>query len=334
MLFSPVTRQGAAHRGRRPVVVVSILVIVPLVVAACVVRTSGVRPAPAPVSHSPTTSSVRTTVDPPATDAVPPSVPTLDQPGWTPVSYGILGIAVDQTTITNADGSQITVARFHAGQVLFALHVGSQDPPSGGANVGTSSGPSVSPAERPLLLAAFNGGFKIASGSGGFEVNNQVLSPLVLGRASFVIDNDGRGHVGVWGDGLPAPGERVLSVRQNLLPLISDGKLSPDIADVGAWGATIAHAATVARSSLGEDAQGNILYAASMSALPVDLGQALITAGAVTAMQLDINPEWVQLALAPSAGAPLVAAVPGQNRPADQYLAGWTRDFVTVVAVG
>jgi hypothetical protein len=306
------------------------LVIVPLVVAACVVRTSGVRPA----SHSPTTSSVTKTVDPPTTDTVPPSVPTLDQLGWTPVSYGILGIAVDQTTITNADGSQITVARFHAGQVRFALHVGSQDPPSGGADLAVDSGPSVSSTERPLLLAAFNGGFKIASGSGGFEVDNQVLNPLLVGRASFVIDSDGRGQVGVWGAGLPAPGERVLSVRQNLLPLVSGGKLSPDIADVGAWGATIAHATVVARSSLGEDAQGNILYAASMSALPVDLGQALIAAGAVTAMQLDINPEWVQLALTPNAGGPLAAAVPGQNRPADQYLAGWTRDFITVVAIG
>ena len=70
-----------------------------------------------------------------------------------------------------------------------------------------------------------------------------------------------------------------------------------------------------------------------MAALPVDLGNALLAAGAVTAMQLDINPEWVQLALAPGAGAPLVSGVPGQHRPADQYLLGWTRDFVTVLAV-
>ena len=119
-------------------------------------------------------------------------------------------------------------------------------------------------------------------------------------------------------------GERVLSVRQNLSPLVSGGTLSPDIADLGAWGATIANATVVPRSSLGMDVQGNILYAAGMSALPVDLGQALITTGAVTAMELDINPEWVQLALAPNAGGPLVAGVPGQNRPADQYLAGWT----------
>jgi hypothetical protein len=95
----------------------------------------------------------------------PTTRPPLDQSGWTPVSYGILGIAVDERTVVNGDGSRITVARFHAGQVRFALHVGGQDPPSGGATVDAGSGPSVSATERPFLLAAFNGGFKISSGS-------------------------------------------------------------------------------------------------------------------------------------------------------------------------
>ena len=49
-------------------------------------------------------------------------------------------------------------------------------------------------------------------------------------------------------------------------------------------------------------------------------------------MELDINPEWVQLDTARSPGGPLTAAVPGQFRPASQYLTGWTRDFITVVA--
>lgn len=49
-------------------------------------------------------------------------------------------------------------------------------------------------------------------------------------------------------------------------------------------------------------------------------------------MELDINPEWVQLDTARRPGGPLASAVPGQNRPADQYLVGWTRDFITVLA--
>jgi hypothetical protein len=319
-----------------------ILLTVALVVAACSdggggghpVLSSGTRSA----SASTTAPSSGTLVPPttslaPTTSPSPTTSPPLDQPGWTVVSYGVLGVAIDQRTVTNADGSQITVARFHAGQVRFALHVGSQDPPMGAAIVGSEAGSSVTTTEGELLLAAFNGGFKVASGSGGFEVDNQVLRPLMAGRASFVIDTDGSGHIGVWGQSVPAPGERVLSVRQNLQPLITGAQLSPQITTISAWGSTFGNESAPARSSLGVDAQGDIVYAASMSALPVDLGDALLAVGAVTAMQLDINPEWVQLALAPSAGGPLVAGVPGQHRPADQYLVGWTRDFVTVLAI-
>jgi hypothetical protein len=51
-------------------------------------------------------------------------------------------------------------------------------------------------------------------------------------------------------------------------------------------------------------------------------------------MELDINPNWVQLATAPTPGASLVAQVPGQNRPADQCQSGWTRDFIAVLSIG
>ncbi len=69
-----------------------------------------------------------------------------------------------------------------------------------------------------------------------------------------------------------------------------------------------------------------------MSTTPYDLADALVRTGARTAMELDINPEWVQLDTARRPGGRLTAAVPGQNRPADQYLVGWTRDFITVLA--
>ena len=157
--------------------------------------------------------------------------------------------------------------------------------------------------------------------------------PLSSGLAAFVIDADGSGHVGVWGQDLPRSGEQVVSVRQNLPPLVEGGQPSPKIADVAAWGETLGGGSSVARSALGEDAAGDILYAGSMSAVPADLAQALITCGTTVAMELDINPEWVQLAVAGSArGATRARVYPGQHRPADQYTLGWTRDFVAVVA--
>jgi hypothetical protein len=128
------------------------------------------------------------------------------------------------------------------------------------------------------------------------------------------------------------PGEAVYSVRQNLPPLVVGGKPTAESAQWGQWGATLGHAEFVARSALGENAAGELMYAASMSATPADLAGALARDGARVAMELDINPEWVQLAVARSPGGPLSAGVPGQHRPATQYLAGWTRDFIAVLA--
>jgi hypothetical protein len=241
-------------------------------------------------------------------------------------------IAIDQQSFTGPAGGQVAVFRFRAGRVTFRLHDGSSDPPGGSGIPG--AGGIIAADEAPLLLAAFNGGFNSSTGVGGFEVSSQVLVPLVAGMASFLIDADGNARVGVWGTDVPVAGEQVVSVRQNLPPLVSGGQPSGNIGDVSAWGATLGGGTTVARSALGQDAQGNILYAGGMSLQPSDLAAALVNSGAVTAMELDINPEWVQLDWAAAPGGPFTAGVPGQNRPADQYQEGWTRDFVTVLATG
>src|ERR1019366_3777185 len=113
--------------------------------------------------------------------------------------------------------------RFRAGRTHFALHVGSTDPPRGNAAILPDDGPSIGPDEATTLLAAFNGGFEATAGAGGFQLNGQVLVPLQPGYASLVIDTDGTAHVGVWGQGFPAPGEQVASVRQNLTLLVAGG---------------------------------------------------------------------------------------------------------------
>jgi hypothetical protein len=257
---------------------------------------------------------------------------TLEQPGWTIVSEAHGVALADRRTVHLADGNVVTIYRFRAGRTSFALHAGSEDPPGAAASVGATAGPAVTRVEAPRLIAAFNGGFKVASGSGGFQAAGHVVVPLRRGFASLVIDDDGGVHVGVWGQDLPYPGERILSVRQNLAPLITSGRPSPLINDLASWGVTLGGVQQVARSAVGQDVRGDLLYAASMHVLPTDLATALIQAGAVRAMELDINPYWVQLASTPHPGGPLVAGIPNQERPGNQLVVGWTRDFVTVLA--
>ena len=231
-----------------------------------------------------------------------------------------------------ADGALITVARF-TGPVRYRLHCGSADPGPAALAV-VHAGPAIGHAEYRRLVAAFNGGFLLAAGAGGYEQEGHVIRPLKPGLASLVIDRSGTARIGVWGAGLPQPHEPVYSVRQNLPPLVSHGQLSPAAGNWRLWGATLGGGEYVARSALGENAAGQLIYAGSMSTAPADLATALVHAGARTAMELDINPEWVQLDIMAQRHRQLRAGIPGQVRPPGQYRAGWTRDFITVLNSG
>jgi len=271
-------------------------------------------PATTTPARSSSPATTRATVTAPSPSPTPTPTPTP------------AGVSV--TAMRVKDGSRVTVAVF-SGPVTFVLHDGSEDPGLAAGRV--KAGPAVRGAERARLLAAFNGGFKLSAGAGGYEQEGHVAAALRRGLASLVIDRSGRARIGVWGHGVPARGEAVYSVRQNLTPLVLNGKPTPAAADWSVWGATLGGGEFVARSALGQGADGDLEYAASMSASPADLAVALARAGARVAMELDINPEWVQLDVARRPGGPLRAAIGGQSRPANQFLEGWARDFVAVL---
>jgi hypothetical protein len=236
---------------------------------------------------------------------------------------------VTMTRARMGDGAVVTLATF-SGPVTYVLHDGSEDPGLAAGRV--RAGPAVRGAERGRLLAVFNGGFKLSAGAGGYEQEGHLAAALRRGLASLVIDRSGRARIGIWGHGVPAPGEAVYSVRQNLPPLVLDGQPAASAADWSRWGATLGGGKDVARSALGQDAAGHLVYAASMSASPADLAAVMAYEGVRIAMELDINPEWVQLDVAGRPGGPLRAAIRGQSRPANQFLLGWARDFIAVLA--
>ena len=250
--------------------------------------------------------------------------PTAARPASRPAASHIT-----LTRVRTADGSVITVALFR-GPVRYVLHDGSWDPASGYSRL-VHAGPAVGAAERRQLVAAFNGGFLMSSHAGGYEQEGHVFKKLLPGLASLIIDRSGHARIGVWGVTAPAPGEAIYSVRQNLWPLVLDGRPTWQAARWRRWGGANSHAALDSRSALGQDAAGNLMYAASTSATPQDLAEALARSGALMGMELDINGN-LQLDIARTAGGALSAAGPGQLRPASQYLTGWTRDFITVLA--
>jgi hypothetical protein len=78
-----------------------------------------------------------------------------------------------------------------------------------------------------------------------------VIKPLRPGLASLVIDRSGTARIAVWGEGAPASGEQVYSVRKNLAPLVLDGHPARSLPNWHSWGSTIGGVEYVAGSALG-----------------------------------------------------------------------------------
>jgi len=183
---------------------------------------------------------------------------------------------------------------------------------------------------------------------GGYYTEGRMIDPLRAGAASLVIYADGSVGIGVWGrDVTMTP--QVVSVRQNLLPLVA-GRPTPRSASARwqAWGSTCGAAScgpTVPgiehqwRSGLGITADAALVYVAGPALDPLQLAQLLVRAGAVRAMQLDINPEWpVFVTYDPPAGGRATAAngrklLAGTAQgPGTSFEPGWARDFITMSA--
>lgn len=205
----------------------------------------------------------------------------------------------------------------------------------GGGASGWRFGPFVAGAEMHHLLAAFNGGFRLSTGSGGFVSYGRVAVPTRAGLGSVVTYADGSTDIGAWGSEVPAHQRAVASVRQNLPLLIDHGTAASTLDCLSCWGATIGGISAPARSGLGITAGGRLIWAAGEHLTVSALAQALLGAGAQRAVQLDINPTWVAGYLYGHRGGkgPLapVAVVPGQSGIPGHYLAPWSRDFFTVI---
>ena len=255
------------------------------------------------------------------------TVPSVTGPGWT----GLASVA-GQPAAWIAKRSGVTLLRFDQAHVRVDLHAGSLD----GGVAGWRYGDQIARGEIHRVIAGFNGGFKLTYPNVGFVAGGHVAVPLKSGLASIVTYSSGSTDIGVWGAGLPQSGTSVYSVLQNQSLLVDNGVAASTVSSciTTCWGATIQGLTTVARSALGVTASGELVWAAGEQLTPAALADALIGAGAVRAVELDINPDWVAgYAYVHRAGGPVaIPLVPGQLGIAGQLLAPDSRDFLTVVA--
>lgn len=299
-------------------------------------------PAPPHATPAPRAESVKTApvlrLAPPAT-LTPLAGPPLPAEGvWHPVGRAVDGTPAVYATALRPDAVHTSlatgVAWIDTSLLRGVLFAGRQLPGGTWANEAP-----IPLAERPALVAAFNSGFQLGGSRGGYYAEGRTVRPLVNGAASLVIDSQGRPTVGVWGRDV-GMGPGVASVRQNL-SLIVDGGRPVDGLPTNAnraWGTTVGNGILVWRSGVGETANGALVYAAGNGLSVASLARVLADAGAVHAMELDINSTWTRFfsyaAPDPAQPANVVGTklTPDMRSAPTLYLEPETRDFFAFFA--
>src|SRR3954470_882583 len=241
---------------------------------------------------------------------------------WSPTGRQALGRSVLYTGSANG----AFVAWMDPQLTRIAVVPGTGDP------LGSPWGGQVAPDQQPFLVSSFNGGFKWGDFDGGVMAFGSSYRSPVAGEASFIVYADGTYTVGAWGrDNDPA--KQVVGMRQNLGMLVDGGAPTAAASNPGAWGASVAGVAT-ARGGVGVDANGALLWAGGRVS-PIDLANALVAAGAVRAMEMDINPDWVNFN-SYDVGADNVAHGNGLfgATGTDRYLHPDGRDFIAMFVRG
>jgi hypothetical protein len=304
-------------------------------IAGCGAAASGAGSSPAATTPAP--------IPAPAAPAPAPAPATVvaqaaaRRPGivvGSPLSQGtafrVIGRVGGQPAVWIARRGAATLLRFDQAHAKLKLHAGTLDPGSGPYR----HGPRIAGTEAHEVLAAFNGGFRLNTASGGFLADGHAAKPLLAGFGSIVIYKDGLTDVGAWRQGVPSRQRRVVSVRQNLRLLVDGGIPAASAATcLSCWGATLGGGPDVARSGLGITAAGELLWAAGERLSPSGLATALVDGGAVRAVELDINPSWVAGYVYHHGGAGATAepVVPGQLGVVGRFLTPYSRDFFAVV---
>lgn len=278
----------------------------------------------------------------PATDRLPvvhllPGSPRSEGT-WQAVRRNGAGRPVLWTTTVSPDPTHPTVI---AGVALMprsttALHMsgGTREPAPG---LFAASRTRVPVPALGGLVAVFNAGWKVRDSLGGWYADGVSGAPLRNGVASLVIDSQGRASVTTWSSATVPPGNvvptGVVDVRQNLHLIVQRGKDAPGLTSNSGqrWGSSHNQFQFTARSGIGTDAHGDLMYVAGQNLTLHSLATAMARAGVVTGMELDIHPNLVTfhsfaspVAVTDRQASPLLASM---HAPASRYLVPDQRDF-------
>lgn len=181
-----------------------------------------------------------------------------------------------------------------------------------------------------VLLAAFNGGFKVAHGHFGAMADGLTAVPPRQGLATLALYVNGQVKMGVFGGDIQLAPD-LLAYRQNGPLIIQAGQVTAEVDTPALWGFTVKGSAVTWRSGLGLSADGRtLMYFAGPFLTIRTLADAMKATGVQSAMQLDINPYWVHFDAFRSMGGKLTSEplFPKDMQENDgRFLKRYLRDF-------
>lgn len=263
--------------------------------------------------------------------ALPKPVGSATPPRWQPGRPAATGRPALYTSSFEPDRAHPSViagvAIIDSDAVKLHLMTGTAQPRS----VANRSIARVPTGDIASLVAVFNSGFRFGDIAGGVYAFGHELKPLHVGSATAVIDDHGRLTVGQWGRDV-SWSSHLVSARQNLALLVDAGRAQPQLRGRGYWGGTGLEKQYTWRSGLGVDRNGNVVYVAGNQLDVAALATALVDAGAVRAMQLDIHPGMTTfVTYRVDGGRPTASKLlTWQPGPLGRYLTPDRRDFFYV----
>jgi hypothetical protein len=259
---------------------------------------------------------------------------------WTPYITTADGQVAAMRTFLQPDPDRpfaiVAVVAFNLDATRLHYVLGSEEPLS---DVKIQRPGTISPADiQPgLLLAVFNGGFKTRHGHFGVMDAGTVLIPPKPEMGTLVLYPDGKAAIGQWGEEID-PQASMSVWRQNGPLVVHHGQINPHVSDSqpAVWGYTVAETVPIWRSGIGISADGRTLYYFAGPGLNLpSLAQAMQTAGADNAIQLDINNYWVHFDAISFKGAkPIPQALfdeMAKDNP-NRYLQPYTRDYFYITS--
>jgi hypothetical protein len=194
---------------------------------------------------------------------------------------------------------------------------------------------SFDPSVVRRVRATFNGAFKSLHGDYGMTVDERVLVPPVARAATVAVTASGRIGFGAW----PPPDavkEQIVSLRQNLDPLVQAGTINPH--NRTEWGEhPLLQGILTERSALCLRDDGHLMYAWGEAISAPTLATGLAHAGCRFAIHLDMNPRHCGFFFHDSPDGVLAnlrgeSAFPGVDIAPTRFARWSSKDFFYVLA--